>query len=86
MKAVEFVQDALIEAYWEHFDIEVIQDLLRKALVECYESVDSTERQALLERYQAAFENLQERFANLDQFMEPSEARAIRELAELEQP
>lgn len=79
IKTTELIQDALVESFNEDFDITVIQDSLRRALVALYQSVDSTERQPLFDRYQSAFEAVEARNAKLDRFMEPSEVKAMRD-------
>jgi len=77
IKTTELIQDALVESFNEDFDITVIQDSLRRALVALYQSVDSTERQPLFDRYQSAFEAVEARNAKLDRFMPVEEVDAM---------
>jgi len=77
IKTTELIQDALVESFNEDFDITVIQDSLRRALVALYQSVDSTERQPLFDRYQSAFEAVEARNAKLDRFMPVEDVDAM---------
>jgi len=77
IKTTEYIQDALVESFNEDFDITVIQDSLLRGLLELYQSVDSTDRQSLLGRYQTKIDAVMDRNANLDKFMEPEEVDAM---------
>lgn len=80
-QTVELVQDALAESFNECFDIALIQDLLRRILLELYKELSPSDRQQLFERYQTLMESTIAQNANTDRFMDADEVKAIREFA-----
>ena len=79
IKTVEFIQDALAESFNECFDIALIQDLLRRILLELYGKLLPSEREQLFERYQTLIDAINAQNANKDRFMDADEVRAIKE-------
>ncbi len=78
--AICFVQDALAEAHDEDFDVTIIQDKLRRGLLELYEGLEPEDRQSLFNRYQSLFDAVLARNANTDRFMPPSEVMLFKRL------
>ena len=79
IKTVEFIQDALAESFNECFDIALIQDLLRRILLELYGKLFPSDREHLLDRYQSLIDAINAQNANKDRFMDADEVRAIKE-------
>ena len=78
-KAVELVQDASVESFNECFDIILIQDLLRRSLLELYGKLSPSDCQPLYERYRILMESTIAQNAKKDCFMDSDEVKAIQE-------
>ena len=78
IKTVEFIQDALAETFNECFDIALIQDSLRKSLLELYGKLLQSDREQLFERYQTLMETIIAQNPNTDRFMDADEVKAIK--------
>ena len=79
IKTVEFIQDALAESFNEYFDIALIQDLLRRSLLELYGKLSPSDCEQLFERYKTLIGATIAQNAKKDCFLDADEVKAIQE-------
>ena len=79
IRTVEFIQDALAESFNECFDVALIQDSLRKSLLELYGKLSQSDREQLFERYQTLIDATIAQNVKKDRFLDADEVKAIQE-------